>query len=108
TREKMSRPSSSVPNQCAALGGCKREGRSTLLGLCGAIHGANNAKITNTATNITPAVASALRRPSDVTVLQVVAFSIVPSEARDPYRLRILKLLKASAKVPPHRCRLVL
>src|SRR5947209_6700886 len=77
TREKMSRPSSSVPNQCAALGGCRREGRLMLLGFCGAIQGANSAKITNSATSATPAVASALRRPSAAAVLQVVERAIV-------------------------------
>src|SRR2546430_4135959 len=68
----MSRPSSSVPNQCAALGGCSREGKSMWLGFCGAIQGANSAKTTNTATSTMPADASTLRRPSVAAVLQVV------------------------------------
>src|SRR5689334_15937213 len=71
TRERMSRPSSSVPIQWAALGGCSRSGRSMLLGLCGAIHGANRAKITNTATSAMPIEASTLRRPSVTAVVQV-------------------------------------
>src|SRR5262249_27594891 len=61
TREKISRPSSSVPNQWAALGGCNREGRSTSLGFFGASQGANSAKITKIVTRTTPAVAKRLR-----------------------------------------------
>ena len=68
----MSRPSSSVPNQCAPLGGCSREGRSMLLGFCGAIHGANSANTMNTATSTMPIDASTLRRPSVAAVFQVV------------------------------------
>src|SRR5437588_579118 len=41
TREKMSRPTSSVPNQCAADGGIKRDGRLSAAGSCGASSGAN-------------------------------------------------------------------
>src|SRR6185312_73800 len=72
----MSRPSSSVPNQCAPLGGCKREGRSILLGFCGAIHGANNANTTNTATSTMPMDASTLRRPKAAAVFHVVESAI--------------------------------
>src|ERR1041385_13564 len=80
----MSRPSSSVPNQWAPLGGCSREGRSMLLGFCGAIHGANSAKMMNTATSTMPVVARVLRFPNAVAALHVVVF-IIPSEAREPY-----------------------
>src|SRR5215831_14099577 len=73
----MSRPSSSVPNQCAELGGCSREGKSILLGFCGAIHGANSANTINTATNTMPADASMLRRPSVAAVVHVVERAMV-------------------------------
>jgi len=43
-----------------------------LLGFCGAIHGANSAKTTNTATSTMPVVASALRFPREDAVLHVV------------------------------------
>src|ERR1041385_3642776 len=56
-RESMSRPNSSVPNQCAADGGVKRAGRSIAAGSCGAIHGANTATTTNSVTRSTPNVA---------------------------------------------------
>src|SRR5579859_1298918 len=72
TRERMSRPSSSVPNQCPALGGCNLEGRSMALGLCGAIHGPKSAKTTKITANTAPAVASALRRPNAAAAFQVV------------------------------------
>src|SRR5712671_6061762 len=43
-----------------------------LLGFCGAIHGANSAKTTNTATSTMPIDASTLRRPSAAAVFHVV------------------------------------
>ena len=43
TREKMSRPSSSVPIQCSALGGSRRAPRFWPTGDSGAIHGAKAA-----------------------------------------------------------------
>ena len=43
-----------------------------LLGFCGAIHGANSAKMMNTATSTMPMDASTLRRPSAAAVFQVV------------------------------------
>src|SRR5579864_5994827 len=58
----MSRPSSSVPNQCADEGGPRRAGKLIDAGSRGAIHGANRAKITKTTTNTTPAAASGLWR----------------------------------------------
>src|SRR5579863_8920802 len=61
-RERMSRPSSSVPNQCAWDGVSRRTGRLMAAGSCGAIQGANSAKITNTITNTTPIAASGLWR----------------------------------------------
>src|SRR5271165_4350085 len=61
-RERMSRPSSSVPNQCACDGESRRAGRLMAAGSCGAIHGANRAKITKTITNTTPVAASGLWR----------------------------------------------
>src|SRR5215510_10435609 len=71
-RESTSRPSSSVPNQCAELGDCSREGRSMAAGSLGAITGANTANRTNTLTITMPAIARRLRRPSAVAVVQVV------------------------------------
>src|ERR1700692_2446609 len=62
TRERMSRPSSSVPNQCADDGGSRREGRWIDVGSCGAIQGAKRAKIIKTMTSTTPAAASGLWR----------------------------------------------
>src|ERR1051326_462818 len=79
----MSRPSSSVPNQCAPLGGCSREGKSMLLGFCGAIHGANSAKTTNTATSTMPMDASTLRRPNAAAVLHVVESAIAIQSPRN-------------------------
>src|SRR5262249_5813296 len=93
TRERMSRPSSSVPIQWAALGGWSRRGRSMLLGLCGAIHGANRAKITNTATSAMPTEASTLRRPSVTAVVQVEDAFPIPSEARNPYGFKCSTIL---------------
>src|SRR5437868_3267119 len=58
TRERMSRPNSSVPNQCAFDGGCNRAGRLSAAGSCGAIHGANIANSTKTVTITAPAAAS--------------------------------------------------
>src|SRR5262245_8344678 len=96
-RERTSRPSSSVPIQWAALGGCSRSGRSMLLGLCGAIHGANRAKITNTATSAMPIEASTLRRPSVTAVLQVEEVFPIPSEARNPYDFKGAEILNLAA-----------
>src|ERR1022692_73278 len=59
-RERMSRPSSSVPNQWAWDGVPRRVGRLMAAGSCGAIQGANKAKITKRMTNTTPAAASGL------------------------------------------------
>src|SRR6266446_6103218 len=61
-RERMSRPSSSVPHQCCAEGVCKRFGRSMCAGSCGAIHGAKMAEKTKIDTNTTPTAASGLWR----------------------------------------------
>src|SRR5271156_483298 len=61
-REKMSRPSSSVPNQCAWDGASRRTGRLIDAGSCGAIQGAKRAKITKMTTSTTPVAASGLWR----------------------------------------------
>src|ERR1700680_198712 len=58
----MSRPSSSVPNQCADDGGSRRVGRWIDAGSCGAIQGANRAKMTKTTTSTAPVAASGLWR----------------------------------------------
>src|SRR5215470_2955140 len=62
TRERMSRPSSSVPNQCARLGGVSRPGRSIAAGSCGANHGAKRANVTRITIRSTPLAASGLWR----------------------------------------------
>src|SRR5579859_5356286 len=77
TRERMSRPSSSVPNQWTALGGCSLMGRSSSAGSLGAIHGANRAKKMKMATNTIPAAASRFRRPRVVAAVQVVDRAIL-------------------------------
>src|ERR1700683_3720595 len=61
-RERMSRPSSSVPNQCACDGVLRRAGKLMAAGSCGAIHGANRAKIKKTITRTSPVAASGLWR----------------------------------------------
>src|ERR1700733_2566638 len=61
-REKMSRPSSSVPNQCACDGPPRRAGRLMKAGSCGAIQGAKRAQVTKTTINATPVAASGLWR----------------------------------------------
>src|SRR5260370_35700182 len=58
----MSRPSSSVPNQCADEGGSRRAGRWMEAGSSGAIQGANRAKVTKITTRSTPMAASGLWR----------------------------------------------
>src|SRR5580658_9226499 len=76
TRERMSRPSSSVPNQCADDGGSRRAGRLIEAGSCGAIQGANSAKITKTMTSATPAAASGLWRALPASVLRRVMATV--------------------------------
>src|SRR5216684_7877309 len=61
-RERMSRPSSSVPHQCCAEGVCKRFGKSMCAGSCGAIQGAKIAEKTKMDTNTTPTAANGLWR----------------------------------------------
>src|SRR2546422_11320277 len=58
----MSRPSSSVPHQCAEEGAANRVGRSMWAGSCGAIHGANRAEMTKITTNTRPVAARGLWR----------------------------------------------
>src|SRR6202521_6005126 len=61
-RERMSRPSSSVPHQCCTEGVCKRFGRSMCAGSCGAIQGAKIAEKTKMDTSTTPTAANGLWR----------------------------------------------
>src|SRR5690348_10882398 len=75
-RERMSRPTSSVPHQCAAEGDERRVGRSIRAGSCGATHGANRARITKNSTRTTPMAASGLcraRRGSEMAVADIAA-----------------------------------
>src|SRR5579864_9068098 len=76
TRERISRPNSSVPSQCADEGELNLVGSSIAAGSCGAIQGANTANMTNTRTSTTPIAASglwralpAIRLRSETTVL---------------------------------------
>src|SRR5437763_16353237 len=62
TRDRISRPSSSVPSQCADEGELSRVGSSIAAGSCGAIQGANSAKVMNTRTSTTPIAARGLWR----------------------------------------------
>src|ERR1039457_158202 len=61
-RERMSRPSSSVPHQCCAEGVCRRFGRSMCAGSCGAIQGAKIAEKAKMVTNTAPTAANGLGR----------------------------------------------
>lgn len=61
-RERMSRPSSSVPHQCCVDGVRKRFGRSMCAGSCGAIQGAKMADNRKMETKTTPIAASGLWR----------------------------------------------
>src|SRR5271154_2924373 len=61
-RERMSRPSSSVPHQCCVVGDCRRFGRSMWAGSCGAIQGAKMAAKTKMDTSTTPTAAKGLWR----------------------------------------------
>src|SRR5439155_25993625 len=62
TRERMSRPSSSVPNQCAVEGEESRVGRSMCAGSCGSIQEVMTAKITKMTTNTPPTADNGLWR----------------------------------------------
>src|ERR1700722_1143585 len=53
-RERMSRPSSSVPIQCAGLGAASRDGRFCDVGSAGAIQGAASATITRNKVSASP------------------------------------------------------
>src|SRR5580693_3378124 len=83
TRERMSRPSSSVPNQCADDGESRRAGRLIEAGSWGAIQGAKRAKITKIRTNTTPVAARGLWRafpvaqPSSLRGNEMAAVDIV-------------------------------
>jgi hypothetical protein len=75
-REKMSRPSSSVPNQCAAEGALSRAASSMCAGFCGASHGAKMANTVNITMSTIPAAASGLRRAStSALLLRAAGFS---------------------------------
>src|SRR5579863_109822 len=61
-RERMSRPSSSVPAQWADEGDDRRTGRSMWAGSWGAIHGAKTARVMKITTRTAPVVARTLWR----------------------------------------------
>ena len=60
TRDRTSRPTWSVPNQCAALGACSRS-KSWASGSNGRIHGASTATSSQKSTMTPPATASGVR-----------------------------------------------
>src|SRR5208283_4102543 len=71
-RERMSRPSSSVPHQWVDDGPARRAGRSMWAGSWGAIQGANKAQMTKIATNTAPVDASTLWRAARWNEMAVV------------------------------------
>src|SRR5262249_10814039 len=79
-RERMSRPSSSVPHQCIGEGGDKRVGGSRCAGSWGAIQGANKAKTTKIAINIAPIVARGFRRVASRNEIVAVDMLIKPEQ----------------------------
>src|SRR5438309_5879063 len=99
TRDRMSRPSSSVPNQCSAEGRMRRRGRSMCAGSNGAISGAKIAKTMNKETRNMPIVASGLLRAaerrfvvfvlSDAKDLLLAEITSTPQEQRSFAALRI-------------------
>jgi hypothetical protein len=91
-RDRISRPNSSVPNQCEIDGPIKRDGRSMYAGSCGAIHGAKSAQMTNTVIITAPAVASRLCRAARCNAIERAAEAIV----------RHLKLLLEGTTFPPY------
>src|SRR5688500_15232789 len=64
TREKPSRPRSSVPKGCAALGAFRSLPQSVRVGSLVAIQGAPTAITTKSATTKAPAIAAGRRRPT--------------------------------------------
>jgi len=77
----MSRPSSSVPNQCAELGPTNRPLKSSRAGSCGASHGANTAHTRKIASRTTPTAAKGCRltRPT-IPVLTRIASTLIQSQ----------------------------
>src|SRR5271155_3200154 len=74
-RERMSRPSSSVPHQWVDDGPARRVGRSMWAGSCGAIQDANKAQITKIVTRTMPIAASGLPRAArrnEIAVLDIM------------------------------------
>src|SRR5216684_6479999 len=89
-RDKMSRPSSSVPKKCACDGVSRRVGRLMEAGSCGAIQGANSAKVTNNTTNTAPVAASGLwraftatERRSEMAVVDKLDCGILPVRSEE-------------------------
>src|SRR5437870_2244794 len=80
-RERMSRPNSSVPHQCAEEGAANRAGRSMWAGSRGAIHGANRAKMTKITTNTTPVAARGLWRAVGGSEMAMVDILLKPEIA---------------------------
>src|SRR6266705_1552468 len=62
TRERTSRPRSSVPSQCPGLGGMSESVTLTFVGSNGASHGANTAITTHASTIAPPTIILGLRR----------------------------------------------
>ena len=106
-RERMSRPSSSVPHQWVEDGLARRLGRSMYAGFCGAIHGAKRAKMMKMTTRTTPIAASGLlhaARRNEIAVVDIwkICYAVLwPSEnyvlimeddRRGPTRMRAVNL----------------
>ena len=62
TRERTSRPRSSVPRKCAPLGGRSESATFTLIGSYGATSGANAARKSQMKTSAPPRIMRGLRR----------------------------------------------
>src|ERR1700740_36286 len=82
SREQMSRPSSSLPHQCAAEGDIRREGKVICAGSEGASQGAKIAQTKKSATSTTPIAASGLwraTRGSEMAALDISSESSYPA-----------------------------
>src|SRR5215471_4313415 len=73
SRERMSRPSSSVPYQWRGDGPASRLGKLISLGSCGASRGANSANIMKTNTSTVPSAANGFLRAATRNEMAVLA-----------------------------------
>src|ERR1035437_4388904 len=89
TRERMSRPSSSVPNQWVTEGDCRRACRWIAAGSKGAIQGAKIARVTKIANKMMPKIVSGWKRRDCIQVIVIDG----------PYRSEISTQLNGSRRV---------